>query len=46
MPLSKAQQAELIRSNQKDEFYQGYIRGSLLEIVQTVLGEFGEYKRS
>ena len=36
--FTSAKQAEVIRSNQKDEFYSGYIKGSLADIVQSCIG--------
>ena len=36
--FSRAKQAEIVRSNQKDGFYMGYIKGALAEITQTFLG--------
>ncbi len=33
-----AGKAEIIRSNQKDEFYSTYIRGTLAELTQSILG--------
>ena len=38
MVFGLAQQAEIIRSNQKDDYYTSYIRGSLADIVQTFWG--------
>ena len=36
--FGSAKQAEMVRSNQKDGFYMGYIKGALADITQTLLG--------
>lgn len=38
MPLSPGHQAEIIRSNQKDEYYLSYLRASLSDVIHTWLG--------
>jgi len=37
---STAQQAEIVRSNQKDEFYMSFMRGSMANIMQSLVGKF------
>jgi len=41
--FADAKQAEIIRSNQKDDFYSNYIKSSLAEIVQDFFGELCHY---
>jgi len=36
---SIAQQAEIVRSNQKDEFYVSFMRGSMASIMQSLVGK-------
>ena len=38
--FTNARQAEIIRSNQKDDFYSSYIKTSLAEIVQDCFGKW------
>lgn len=39
MPLSSANQAQLIRSSQKDEYYRSVLRNSANEACQSVAGK-------
>ena len=39
MPLVPANQAQLIRSSQKDEYYQTFLRNNANEAFQTVAGK-------
>jgi len=39
MMHSAARQAEIVRSNQKDEFYMSLMRGSMADIVQSLFGK-------
>ena len=42
--FSSARQPEIVRSNQKDEYYSSYIRGALSELNQSLLGMFFFYE--
>jgi len=35
-----ARQAEIVRSNQKDEFYMSLMRGSMADVMQSLFGKF------
>lgn len=39
MPLIPANQAQLVRSSQKDEHYRNYIKNNVNEAFQSVAGE-------
>uniref|UniRef100_A0A3Q3WQ65 Uncharacterized protein n=1 Tax=Mola mola TaxID=94237 RepID=A0A3Q3WQ65_MOLML len=39
MPLAPANQAQLIRSSQKDEYYQTFLRNNANEAFQTLAGD-------
>lgn len=45
MPLVPANQSQLIRSSQKDEYYQTFLRNSANDAFQTFAGEFGHALR-
>jgi len=39
MMHSTARQAEIVRSNQKDEFYMTLMRGSMADVMQSLFGK-------
>lgn len=39
MPLISANQAQLVRSSQKDEHYRSFIKNNVNEVFQSVAGE-------